>query len=549
MAIGICVHTFLVWVIRVNPRSRPGDVLRKGSPCILLVLLAAAILSGCGGGAGSGIAGTNATAVASVSAGPTPFIAFVDLSQTDIGTISRIGYIIKPKPGTFSKPVSVRFSAAYLKRAGYASSGSMTVRVPVFGLYPDYVNSIDLDLKFNDGSARLLPVTISTAPYTGSLYGTPLIRVSRSTSDDLGFSFFYMKNSGTPVIADTDGNVRWTGDGSLSSFSSAWYENGFVVGAQSGPAITRYELDGRTTTSQLSEPRFLNFHHNVDIGVKGLLGEFDQALAKESTIAEFDQSGVVGKEWDMARIISDYMRANGDDPNLFVIPTADWFHSNAVAYDKRDRSMVVSSRENFLIKIDYASGRIIWIFGDPTKYWYTFSSLRAKAITLKNGLYPIGQHAVSITPQGYLQVFNDGLQSLNQPAGTPAGNHRGYSSVSTYSIDEKQQTAAEVTEVSSDRFRGISDVAEFDYGDSILSNVCSSAYSEKDGSMLIDYAVAAPGSPTPVQNNLPYVVGNSARLVGLNPSRNIAFDFEYPTVGCATSFNANVVHLESLEFD
>jgi hypothetical protein len=35
-----------------------------------------------------------------------------------------------------------------------------------------------------------------------------------------------------------------------------------------------------------------------------------------------------------------------------------------------------SSRENFVIAIDYDSGNIKWILGDPTKHWYEFQSLR-----------------------------------------------------------------------------------------------------------------------------------------------------------------------------
>ncbi len=537
--VRICIAALgALTVKRRRPTAVPPTVVSPGS---ILILSLAFALGGCGGGGsdssgsvsavGVTSASTNATEVTAVNRGATPFIAFIDLTEVDLGAVSRIEYVIRPKPGTFSKPVSVSFGTAYLVREGYGIPAAKFARIPVFGLYASYSNLVDVTLRFADGSIRPLPaVTISTGSYTGSStrYMSPIVHVARSASDNLGFSFFYMKNAiGTPVIVDTDGSVRWLGSPSVVNWSSAWYKNGFVLG-HIGPAITRYELDGRISTSYLTNPDYRDFHHNIDIGPIGLLGEFDQPLNTESTIAEFDQGGAVWKEWDMARIISDYMRANGDDPALFVIPTADWFHSNAVAYDSRDKSLIVSSRENFLIKIDYATGRIIWIFGDPTKYWYTFPSLRAKALTLNSGLYPIGQHAVSVTPQGYLQVFNDGAQSSNQPATAPRGSSRSYSSVSTYLIDEASHTAT--------------DIAEFDYGKSILSPFCSSAYTETDGRMLVNYAAAA-SSATPT------AIGSGARLVGVSPTKGVSFDFEYPTYFCATSFYANVVHLESLEFD
>ncbi len=89
------------------------------------------------------------------------------------------------------------------------------------------------------------------------------------------------------------------------------------------------------------------------------------------------------------------MTAAGDDPTPIVRPGIDWFHMNSTVYDQRDDSLIVSSRENFVVKIDYSTGAIKWIFGDPTKskYWYNSPSLRAKALTLAGGgLYPDGQH-------------------------------------------------------------------------------------------------------------------------------------------------------------
>src|SRR5262249_18784406 len=149
------------------------------------------------------------------------------------------------------------------------------------------------------------------------------------------------------------------------------------------------------------------------------------------------------------------------------------------------------SRENFVVKVDYNSGDLVWIFGDPTKYWYTFPSLRAKALTLADGgLYPIGQHAVSITRDGLLLLFNNGAQSLNQPAGQPSGASRTYSAVSAYVIDRSALTAREAW--------------RFDYGQTIFSTFCSSAYEMGDGAILISYALADGGT--------------HARLVGLTPA-------------------------------
>ena len=60
------------------------------------------------------------------------------------------------------------------------------------------------------------------------------------------------------------------------------------------------------------------------------------------------------------------MIAGGDIPAGFVFNAPDdWFHSNAVTYNRADDSLIVSSREDFLICIDYTTSAIKWILGDP----------------------------------------------------------------------------------------------------------------------------------------------------------------------------------------
>ena len=196
---------------------------------------------------------------------------------------------------------------------------------------------------------------------------------------------------------------------------------------------------------------------------------------------------------------------------------------NATVYDPRDNTIIISSRENFLIKLNYATHDIVWMFGDPTKYWYTFPSLRAKALTLDaGGLYPVGQHGVSITSDGYVMIFNDGFGSLNQPSGTSAGITRTYSAVSTYSINTTTMTAHEVW--------------DFDYRQTIFSAICGSSYEAPGKTYLVDFAAAANRT--------------QARLVGLDRNHNVAFDFQYaqPTQ-CGAAWNAIPIQLDRLQIN
>jgi arylsulfate sulfotransferase len=485
--------------------------------------------AGCGGH-GSGPAPTIAQGSDIVEAGSqqgvTPFIRFVQFQGATVSRLASVHFVIAPQPGSASRPVDVRYMVGNLDRRGYIDIGSGALTLPVFGLYAGYQNHLTVELQFTDQSTQSFGISIAAAAYSDpeKTYDHPTIIRKRDVRNPLGFDFFAMKSQrGTPVIVDTDGALRWVGAGLNGAGSSAFVDNGFVIGDATSPQVSRLEFDGTLQQTALAGSRYARFHHNVDAGKTKLLGEVDVLTDGveniESNAIEFDSSGRILAQWDLAKLISDYMHSQGDDPAPFVRDGTDWFHMNATTYDPRDDSLIVSSRENFVIKVDYTSGRILWIFGDPSKYWYTFPSLRAKALQLRAGdLYPIGQHATTLTSDGLLMLFNNGTPSTNQPRGTPRGDSRSYSAVSAYAIDPVHRTAEEVW--------------RFDHGQTIASAYCSSAYESPGKSVLVSYALAN----GPAQ----------ARLVGLDASHRIVFEFQYPTVGCNTSWNAVPVPFEAM---
>ena len=495
----------------------------------LSVISFCALVAGCGGGS-SGPTMAQASSIAKNGSrqGVTPFISFLQFQSVSLANLASVRFVITPKPGTASKPVDVSYTVAALNRRGYTNAGSDSLTLPVFGLYASYQNQLNVEFQFTDTSKKSVAVTITTEAYTdpNAIYDRPTILKKRSIGSELGFDFFAMKsNLGTPVVVDSDGALRWAGTGLNSALSSAFQDNAFVIGDGGSPSFSRLELDGTIQQTALLSSRYTNFHHNIDPGKTYLLGNMDAVIGGvsniESTAIEFSSTGVILKEWDFAALLGDHMRSQGDDPAPFIRAGADWFHMNAATYDPRDDSLIVSSRENFVIKIDYSSGRIIWILGDPTKYWYTFPSLRAKALSLQaGGLYPIGQHATSITSDGLLMLFNNGAPSFNQPSGAPVGGSRSYSAVTAYAIDPVNQTAQEVW--------------RFDYGQTVLSQICSSAYESSGKSILVSYAFVNGGT--------------LARLVGLDVSHQVVFDFQYPNPGCNTSWNAIPISFEAMSF-
>jgi len=223
------------------------------------------------------------------------------------------------------------------------------------------------------------------------------------------------------------------------------------------------------------------------------------------------------KSWNLADIISSAMIARGDDPSSFVYPApTDWFHNNATAYRASDNSLIVSSRENFVIAIDYDSGAIKWIMGDPTKKWHQFRSLRYFQLALgPDTLPPIGQHAVSISADKLL-LFDDGTGSSFQ---MPPGETRTYSATRKYDLDLVNGKATEIYHYLADP--------------SIYSPYCSSVYEDAPDNYVIDYTLGGP-----------YIFTG---LVGLDSLGNKAFEYRYQELDfCGTAWNAIQIHWEHL---
>jgi len=298
--------------------------------------------------------------------------------------------------------------------------------------------------------------------------------------------------------------------------------------------LLRVALDGSfNLLADYSNHGVENLHHNIERGKTGLLIQVDTNAYYESTIMEIDAgSGTVRKTWNLANIISAAMIAGGDDPNQFVFqrtPQAnnDWFHNNACSYNRADDSLIVSSRENFVICIDYETGAIKWILGDPTKKWHQFPSLAHFALTLGPGsLTPIGQHGVSVTYDQNLLLFDNGLNSLF-PLNQPAGEQRTFSSPRKYSLDLVGRIATEVW--------------EFPMNQSVYSPICSSCYEDAPFNYLIDYASGTTFQPVPG--------GGIAQLLGLDAAGEEIFYYQYPrNLPCVTAYNSIPIHLENTNF-
>lgn len=458
--------------------------------------------------------------VTGLSPGPTPFIENVTAGYAG-ATLTSASFLVFPKSGSYARPIVATYSAAYLSAHGLLNGGGLVV--PVFGLYAGATNLVGVLASFADGTVSGGIVRIRTAAYADpcAAVNQPVLQQHRTATADLGYDYFMLKDycsTSSPAIVDTDGNLRWVGTAGIGAIASTFYRNAFYQ-SDGRTGLLRMDLDG--TVTRLADYAALGVtttdHHNIDPGKYGLVVDVSTTASTESTDLEIDpNTGAVLNRFDLDRIISGAMVAGGDDPTQFVYPVGtDWFHNNATTYNPADNTLIVSSRENFVIAVDEdvpADGmrKIHWILGDPTKKWYQFASLRRFALQLGPGtLPPIGQHAVSIDHQGNLLLFDDGFGSTFQ---MPAGASRSSSAARSYRIDPVARTATEI----------------FTYSPtpSLLSDFCGSVYEPVAGQYLVDFPLAHGGTTTELQ--------------GLGAGGKLVFDLQYPATpgSCGSGWNA-----------
>jgi hypothetical protein len=483
--------------------------------------------------AGSNQADDTTIRILGYTPGVTPFVGKLNLIASNTTVLKEIQFTITPKPGSFARPLSGTYANYYLVDRGFENPQTGAINLPVYGLYAGRANALTLTYRFMDGSSKQANFTAMTATFNdeGCGYNNPTRLFPRANSTALSYDYFFDRSACgdfSPVILDTDGNLRWVSTIPTQSAlfaSSTFFDNAIFV--TQGPRLYRIELDDGSSSllADYSGMDVVNLHHNIDPGKTGLLIEPDTHAWFESVILEVDEAdGHVLKTFTMADIISAAMIAGGDDPTQFVYHSpVDWFHNNGTVYNRADDSLIVSSRENFLICLDYETQAIKWILGDPTKKWYQFPSLRKFALTVAPGsVPPIGQHAPSITFDQGLLLFDNGQKSLVQ---MPPGDQREFASPRKYRLDLTAKTATEVW--------------NFPMSQNVHCPFCSSIYEDAPYNYLIDYAFVNGGLPG---------VPTFAQFQGLDAAGETLFRYQLPTRGCNTAYNSIPIHLESTKF-
>lgn len=312
-------------------------------------------------------------------------------------------------------------------------------QVPVLGLYPDHENTVEL--TFTDDRGRELGTrsyTIQTGPLSPHM---PSITIDQAVPSEMapGMTFVsYYGNLGDPMphrpfIFDRFGDIRWVLDyENHVELADLDFDNGMerlangnlYFGDQNGDTIYEIDMTGRILNTW-TMPGFA-FHHEVYEKPDGnfLVTVDNLALGTvEDHVIEIQRgSGAIINVWDLREPLDPGRRTWSDR-------TADWFHGNAVTYDERDDTIIVSGRHQGVVKLT-ADNELVWILA-PHRGWGTAGNglelqqfllqpldgagepITAPAILSGDGNHPDFewnwyQHAPLVTPSGTLMLFDNG---------------------------------------------------------------------------------------------------------------------------------------------
>ena len=278
--------------------------------------------------------------------------------------------------------------------------------LPIIGLYADCENCVELRLY----EGRAHKITIHTEPLSGDepkllsihteleyaseelIFVTPSLNALATAFDYRGDIRWHLT---VPVVFDLkrmkNGNILI---GTERVLRMPYYMSGLYEMTMAGKIIKEYSVPG-------------GYHHDqweMEDGNLLVLTEDPSYETVEDLVVLIDrEDGRILKTWDLKNCL-----VPGEGPSGGYTDK-DWFHNNALWYDKNTNSITLSGRHtDSIINIDYDTGKLNWILGDPEnwpeeKMKYFFTPTGAGDFD-----WPYEQHACLVTPNGDIMCFDNG---------------------------------------------------------------------------------------------------------------------------------------------
>ncbi len=325
-------------------------------------------------------------------------------------------------------------------------------QLPIYGLYADYQNEVVIEYE-EEGKKVRKELQIKTEQLPENMVlPTSVTKEDAKLTNDL---YFYTPSSvGYTCAYDVNGEVRWY----LSNYA-IWkidrLENGHLLVSSerliNSPYYMTglYEMDllGKVYTEFSLEGGYHHDYYEMENG--NLLVASDDFNNEDGTVEDYiveldRETGRIVKRFDLKDIL------NMEDGKSENWTSYDWFHNNAVWYDKETNSITLSGRhQDAVINIDYESGKLNWILGDPTSWSEEYQKYFFKPVG-DHFEWQWSQHAAMITPEGYVFLLDNG-NNKSKIKEEYVSAENSYTRGVMYQIDTKNMTIEQVWEYGKER--------------------------------------------------------------------------------------------------
>ncbi|MEG6616726.1 aryl-sulfate sulfotransferase [Peptococcaceae bacterium 1198_IL3148] len=279
--------------------------------------------------------------------------------------------------------------------------------IPVYGLYADYANKVEL--KLTNGESIVLTIQTEAAPEDVK----PVTKIT-TTPEYFEDNIMFVSPTSAAMTAGYDykGDVRWYGTLNFA-FDIKRVRNGRLLIGTNRLVTPPYHTTGLYEMGMIGkiykEYRLPSgYHHDQFEMPDGNLLICTQHLPRgtvEDMLVMVDrQTGKIIKTWDYQKVLPTDVAGSGSQD------AHDWFHNNAVWYDKRTNSLTLSGRhQDAIINLDFETGELNWIIGDPEGW--------PQEMVDKYFFKPVGegdfdwqyeQHACVMLPDGDVMVLDNG---------------------------------------------------------------------------------------------------------------------------------------------
>lgn len=314
--------------------------------------------------------------------------------------------------------------------------------LPILGLYSDYTNTVDIQLY----QGAIKTVTITTAPTDGT---AELIHM-RTSAEHMEGSLIVVTPAGFGRLTgfDYSGTIRWYINiglqmgvkrlknghllvGTDRLIGPPYYSTGLYELDMVGKIYAEYQIPGGYHHDQLEMP---------DGSLLVLTDNFDEENhTVEDVCALLDrETGAIKRIWNFKAFLTPGEGSSG------LATKEDWFHCNALWYDDKTNSITFSGRHvDALVNIDFDSGAINWIIGDPDGWPEDKKRFFFKPSGDGEFSWQYAQHSCLVTPDGDVMCFDNGtLRSKRKE--NYLKNKDNYSRAVRFRINTDSRTIAQV---------------------------------------------------------------------------------------------------------